>query len=265
MLLSITVKFRDLIRHISAKYRILYTRITHNYVNLALSLLGWTSTRDVRQLYKDATGECGISAPGNVEAKAKSMEACGARFGCWLCPVVANDRSTEEMAKVHEWMEPLTEWRELQMKVYGDFKPIKPKGQSRADRSADLRKWEAINERAKQITKAGYNRAGKRMDDGKGTLTVEARKWLFERLVDTQNLVNRLRSYEGLAPISLISDEEVTRIFALWEEDERDYPHLLTNAAGHSIAKLLDLTEGIISGEEVAEFIARKKREKEAI
>jgi DNA sulfur modification protein DndC len=224
--------------------------------------LGWTSSAPVRTLYKEATGECGINNPQGVEAKAKSMEGCGARFGCWLCPVVMTDRSTEEMSKSHPWMEPLTEWRELQVKVYGAFKPAKPKGQSRADRSRVLRKWDAINEQVKLISKSGYNRAGKRMNDGQGTFTVEARKWLFERLIDTQNLVNRLRAYDGLTPISLISDEEVRLIIATWAEDERDYPHLVTNAAGKSIGKLLDLTEGIIAEELVDAYIARKAEDK---
>jgi DNA sulfur modification protein DndC len=220
--------------------------------------LGWTSTADVRRLYKEATGECGINNPKKVEAKAKEMEACGARFGCWLCPVVMTDRSTEEMSKTHPWMEPLTEWRETQVKVYGSYKPARPKGQSLKDRSLALRKAEAISEQIKLITKAGHNRAGKRMNDGQGTFTLEARKWLFERLVDTQNLVNRLRAYDGLAPIELISVEEVHAIMALWAEDERDYPHLLTNAAGKSIGKLADLVEGIIADELVEDYIARR-------
>jgi hypothetical protein len=102
------------------------------------------------------------------------------------------------------------------------------------------------------------------MNDGQGTFTVEARKWLFERLIDTQNLVNRLRAYDGLAPISLISDEEVRLIMATWEEDERDYPHLVTNAVGKPISKLLDLTEGIIAEELVADYVARREAEKAA-
>jgi DNA sulfur modification protein DndC len=164
------------------------------------------------------------------------------------------------MAKTHEWMEPLTEWRETQVKVYGAFKPARRPGMSRKERSAELRKWEAIGEQIKLITKSGYNRAGKRMKDGQGTFTLEARKWLFERLVDTQNLVNRLRKYEGLEPIELISGEEVRKIMELWAEDESDYPHLLKNAAGKSSGKLADLTEGIIADELVEEYIAERER-----
>lgn len=200
--------------------------------------LGWSSTLEVRNLYKEATGECGVSNPKGVESKAQAMEACGARFGCWLCPVIVSDRSTEEMSITHKWMRPLTEWRELQMKVYGQFKPIRPKWQSRKERSAELRKWEEINERVKIITKSGYNRAGKRMKDGQGTLTVEARRYLFDKLMETQDTVNRLRELDGLEPIKLISDEEITLIKANWQEDEVNYPYLITNAVGADITEL---------------------------
>src|SRR5690606_10114050 len=203
--------------------------------------LGWSSTLDVRNLYKEATGECGISNPKGVESRAQAMEACGARFGCWLCPVILSDRSTEEMSTTHKWMRPLTEWRELQMKVYGQFKPIRPEGQSRKERSAELRKWEKINERVKVITKSGYNRAGKRMKDGQGTLTVEARRYLFDKLIETQDTVNRLRELDGLEPIKLISDEEISIIKTTWEDDESNYPHLVTNAVGADIVELESL------------------------
>lgn len=206
--------------------------------------LGWTSTSEVRRLYREATGECGINNPQGVEAKAKNMEACGARFGCWLCPVVLNDRSTEEMSKTHEWMAPLTEWRVLQMKAYGEYKPPRKPGQSRKERSEELRRWEMINERVKIITKAGYNRAGKRMRDGQGTFTVEARKWLFERLMETQSIVNRIRKWSGLPPIELISEEEIRLIKKTWADDEANYPHLIRNALGIPITELDALIGG---------------------
>ena len=211
---------------------------------LSENKLGWTTTAEVRRLYKEATGECGINNPQGVEAKAKNMEVCGARFGCWLCPVVLNDRSTEEMSKTHAWMEPLTEWRVLQLKAYGVYKPPRPKGQSRKERSAELRRWEAISDRIKLITKSGYNRAGKRMKDGQGTFTVEARKWLFDRLMETQKYVNRMRKMEGLEPLELISDEEIRIIRETWADDEANYPHLITNAAGIPISELDALIDG---------------------
>ena len=231
---------------------------------LSQGSLGWTTTGEVRRIYKGATGECGVNNPRGVENIAAKAEACGARFGCWLCPVVANDRSTEEMTKYHAWLEPLTHYRELQAKVYGDFKPIKPEGQSRAHRSADLRKWEAINEQIRLITKCGHNRAGKRMKDGQGTFTVEARRYLFEELMATQKLVNRLRQYEGLPAMSLIDGEEVVLIKKLWANDEANTPHVVTNALGRSINDLPDLVDGKISDKLVAEYVERREKSKKA-
>lgn len=228
---------------------------------LSQGSLGWTTTAEVRRIYKEATGECGVNNPRAVENIAAKAEACGARFGCWLCPVVANDRSTEEMTKYHAWMEPLTYYRELQAKVYGDYKPVKPEGQSRANRSAELRRWEAINEQVRLITKSGYNRAGKRMRDDQGTFTVEARRYLFDELMATQKLVNRLRKYEGLPPMSLIDDEEIALIQKLWAEDEANTPHVLTNATGRRIADLPNLIDGKISEDLVVDYMERREAE----
>src|SRR5690606_20061864 len=72
--------------------------------------LGWSSTHKVRTLYRDATGECGFTNPRKTEKKATILESCGARFGCWTCPVILKDKSTEEMAKSHPWQQPLSEW-----------------------------------------------------------------------------------------------------------------------------------------------------------
>lgn len=230
---------------------------------LSQGSLGWTDTTEVRRIYKEATGECGVNNPKAVENIAAKAEACGARFGCWLCPVVANDRSTEEMTKYHSWLEPLTEYRELQAKVYGEYKPIKQKGQKRAQRSAELRKWEAINEQVKLITKSGYNRKGARMKDGQGTFTLEARRYLFERLIETQTMVNRLRKYEGLPPMSIIGADEIALIKRIWSEDEANAPHILTNALGIDISTIDDLVDGKISDDLVAEYIERRKALKE--
>lgn len=226
--------------------------------------LGWTTSRDVRDLYKEATGECGVNNPVGLENKLRvaNAEACGARFGCWLCPVIATDRSTEEMSKYHGWLEPLADYRAMQLKVYGQYKPQKPEGQSRKDRSAALRRWEAINEQVARITKCGYNRAGKRMKNGQGTFTVEARKYLFNYLMDVERLVNRLRDMERLPPMELITEEEKNLIYGLWAEDYADYPHTVTNAEGISINALDDLVDGRIDESLVADYIARREANK---
>lgn len=210
--------------------------------------LPWSSTHMVRKLYRDATGECGFTNPKKTEKKSSTLESCGARFGCWTCPVILKDRSTEEMSKNNSWMKPLSEFRMMQLRVMGDYKPTRPKNQSRKDRSKILRAFEGINNQIKQVTKSGYKMNGKRMIDKKGkerddqgTVTIEARKFLFEELMKTQSEVNELRLSSGINPIELISEEEVKMIKKRWQEDEIEKPWLITNAQGINIKKLEEL------------------------
>lgn len=200
--------------------------------------ISWGSTLSVRTIYKDATGECGFSNPVGVESK--SVEVCGARHGCWNCPVIMKDRSTEKMSEKHEWLEPLTEWRSTMIKVYGNYQPNKPKDQPRKERSATLKDQKEKNEWIKLITKSGFNRKGKRMENGQGCLTIEARKFLYDQLLETEKLVNRLRGYSKLDPISLLSEEEKGIIQKQWEMDYENAKHLITNPLEIGITKLVE-------------------------
>lgn len=207
----------------------------------------WSSTHSVRTLYRDATGECGFTNPKRTEMKSSILESCGARFGCWTCPVILKDKSTEEMAKRgNEWMKPLSEWRFLQLKVMGDYKPDRPEGQRKKDRSRVLRVWEEAGREIKRITKSGYNMKGDRMIDKKtgqprddwGTLTVEARKYLYNHLLATEIKMNKLRQEQGLEPLKLISEEEKRMIKERWKEDEEKRPWLKTNVNNIPIEKI---------------------------
>jgi DNA sulfur modification protein DndC len=216
--------------HVSLKGRNTFNPIVNWTIEdvwkyLEMEGLAWGSTLSVRTIYKDATGECGFTNPEETEKK--SVEVCGARHGCWLCPVVLKDRSTEKMSEKHEWLEPLTEWRVTQLRVYGaDKHSIK----AFKDRNAEIKKW----------TKAGYNRKGAKMEEGQGSLTVFARKYLLDRLLETQDIVNRIRKLSDLEDIQLISDEEVNLIKSLWNEDiqERGY---LTGLPLDEIESLLEV------------------------
>ena len=226
--------------------------------------LGWSSTHKVRTLYREATGECGFTNPKKTEAKATVSESCGARFGCWNCPVILKDKSTEEMSKANPWMKPLLEWRMLQLKVMGDYKPDRPEGQRKKVRSKVLRVWERIGGEIKFVTKSGHKMDGKRMIDRKtgeirddqGTLTIEARKYLLESLLKTQEEVNELREEHGLAPISLISDEEIAMIHERWEEDRKERPWLITNVRGLPISRIDEL---VAEGERETDEITRQQ------
>jgi DNA sulfur modification protein DndC len=191
---------------------------------LEMEGLPWGSTLSVRTIYKDATGECGFTNPEEVGKK--SVEVCGARHGCWLCPVVLKDRSTEKMSEKHEWLEPLTEWRVTQLRVYG------------ADNHS-RKAFKDRNNEIKKVTKAGYNRKGLKMEEGQGTLTVNARKYLLNELLETESIVNRIRKLSNLEPITLVSTEEIELIKQLWELDIAEKPHLI----GESMNGILQLLE----------------------
>lgn len=209
--------------------------------------LQWSTTHDVRRLYRDATGECGFSNPKGTEVKASQSETCGARFGCWTCPVILKDRSTEEMSKNNEWMKPLSDFRTMQLKVMGDFIPNKPINQNRKARSYVLTEAKRIGKEIKKITKSGHKRNGKRYIDNhgvihndKGTFTVEGRKFLFNELIKTQEEVNKLRLNSGLKEIELISEDEISMIKDMWKLDEKHSEWLITNVNDIPISKLTE-------------------------
>lgn len=189
---------------------------------LEMEGLSWGSTLSVRTIYKDATGECGFTNPEG----AASVEVCGARHGCWLCPVILKDRSTEKMSEKHSWLEPLTEWRMAQLKVYGTYK-------------RGSKKQNEINAKIRAITKAGFGRNGKKMEVGQGTLTVHARKYLMAKLFETETMVNRMREWDRLEPIRLISEEEVSLIMKLQNDDVMDRAFLV----GQPLDPILELIE----------------------
>jgi DNA sulfur modification protein DndC len=70
----------------------------------------------LRDLYKDASGEC----PLVIDT---STPSCGqSRFGCWTCTVVTTDTSMEgfvETGGQYEWMKPLLDFRN-KLKAYRD-------------------------------------------------------------------------------------------------------------------------------------------------
>jgi DNA sulfur modification protein DndC len=171
---------------------------------ILLNRLPWGESEPIRNLYKDATGECALINPDGAQ---RTSKFCGARFGCWTCPPITKDKSTENMANVYEWMKPLTEWRKLLKDVH--------------------------NPKINPQFRSGYRRNKTPMGPGKGCLAISARKFLLEHLLQTQADVNRLRELDAnplhRAPIQLISPEEVELIHQHWVEDETERPWLIDN------------------------------------
>ena len=162
------------------------------------SPLPWGSSLELRRLYREATGECGLLNPHGAT---KGRHACGARFGCWVCPPVQRDKSTENMALVHQWMLPLTEFR----------KELK----------------EAWDGKKHPENRSGFMRNKKRLKPGQGCILIPVRKRMLERLLQVEEEVNELRAQDGLEWLKLISDEEVQMIREQWAEDERERPWLI--------------------------------------
>ncbi|KEO80869.1 phosphoadenosine phosphosulfate reductase family protein [Tumebacillus flagellatus] len=200
--------------------------------------LPWGSSQSILQIYKEATGECGFRNPKGTE-KSK-VDACGARFGCWICPVVQQDKSTEYLSRSHDWLEPLTEWRELHMIVYGHNEPPRKPGETDVERAKTKRLWERINERVKLLTKAGFMRNMKQLDEGSGCLIIEARKFLLDKLLDAEQRMNKLRAAAGLPPSELIEADEVKEILAQHVEDARERPFLTKGIPPAEIGKRID-------------------------
>lgn len=204
----------------------------------------WSSTEAVKTLYKDATGECGFRNPrgANDPGETSMVKACGARFGCWTCPPIDNDKSTEKMSETRRWMVPLTRWRELLKKTYGVWNPptiplkgLKGEERKKAQEYNKQIKAQAAEENRRQrlLNKSGYRRNPDAngnpvyLKPGDGTLRISARKMLFEELMKTQDEVNLLRALEGLDPIELIHQDEIDAIKRQWKEDEEKRPWLL--------------------------------------
>ncbi|MEF3312569.1 phosphoadenosine phosphosulfate reductase family protein [Paenibacillus sp. GYB004] len=169
-----------------------------------LNPLPWGSSEEIRKLYKDATGECALINPNGAQ---KTAKFCGARFGCWVCPPITKDKSTENMAKIYDWMKPLTEWRQLLKDVH--------------------------NPKKNPQFRSGYRRNRTPMGYGKGCLAISARRYLLETLIQTQEDVNRLRVMDSnplhRAPIELINSYEIGLIRKHWEEDAKERPWLIDN------------------------------------
>lgn len=155
----------------------------------------WGDAEKLSQLYKDATGECGVRKRQAGRGE-KVDDPCGARTGCIICPVVTIDKSSQEFAKHHPELQPYVELRNTIIAMYKDPR-----------------------------NKAGRMRDGTVLEYGKGTFTVKARMKLY-RIVkkaeeDHKFLCDRL----GVKPQFLIYSEELDKLIqSQWEHDLKECP-----------------------------------------
>ncbi|MCX7570374.1 phosphoadenosine phosphosulfate reductase family protein [Tumebacillus sp. DT12] len=151
----------------------------------------WGSSIELRMIYREGTGECGILNPYGAT---KGRHACGTRFGCWICLPITVDKSLDNMSDSHPWMLPLANFRS-EMKKLWDSK-VSPQNRT------------------------GFMRNRKRLGYGQGCVSLPTRKYMLDRLLATQEEVNELRAQEDLEPIVLISLKELNLIRKQWAEDE---------------------------------------------
>ncbi|MEF3695697.1 DNA phosphorothioation system sulfurtransferase DndC [Desulfolutivibrio sp.] len=143
---------------------------------------------ELLELYKDATldRECPLVVD-------KSTPSCGAsRFGCWVCTLVARDKSMEAMIAndpQNEWLKPLTTFRDL-LDVNND------------DHLRDFRRMSG----RVQLHKDGPIH---------GPYLQHVRENFLRKLLQTQEQL-RSNAPEGYHDIELISQEELKTIRRIW-------------------------------------------------
>lgn len=156
----------------------------------------WGSAEKLSQLYKDATGECGLHKKAGRNEK--TDDPCGARTGCIICPVVTIDKSSQEFAKTHPWLQPYVELRNIIIDMYKD-----------------------------ERNKSGTMRNGQQLGYGKGTFTIKARMKLYEIIKQAEADNEKLALMHGVEPQKLIYSEELDNlIIKQWEEDHIECPWL---------------------------------------
>jgi len=145
---------------------------------LSLQKAPWGSHKDVLTLYQKGSGEVDCNVALNPDAP-----SCGkTRFGCWVCSVVKQDKSMENMLESEEWMRPLNEFRDL-----------------------------IIEYRNNSSKRSKRRRNGEK---GVGPYTLQARRELFEKLLQIEQKIKT-----HLNGKKLLLDEEIIQIQKEWQKD----------------------------------------------
>lgn len=150
------------------------------WLYLTLSETPWGGDNErLAKLYKQANGECPLVMD-------KSGPTCGgSRFGCWTCTVIKSDKSMKGFVENgDEWMNPLLDFRNWLAEMRNDARHRRP-----------------------------HRRNGQ---PGLGPFTLEARRVIFQRLIEAEELV---RVYPQGARVRLIEEREKILIDKLWRED----------------------------------------------
>lgn len=143
--------------------------------------------RDLIQLYRDAEGgECPVVLSKD---EAPGCGTSNSRFGCWTCTVVEKDKSLQgfvDMGNHH--FSALIEFRQWLKDIRND-----PRYRSVERRNGEI----------------SFNARGEQIQHIPGPFTIQARKMILDRLLQTQG------EYGG----QLILPEEIELIHAAWAEE----------------------------------------------
>jgi len=171
----------------------IYRPIVHLTVDDVWETLGsreppWGGThRDLIQLYRDAEGgECPVVLSKD---EAPGCGTSNSRFGCWTCTVVEKDKSLQGFVDVgNHHFSVLIEFRQWLKDIRND-----PRYRSVERRNGEI----------------SFNARGEQIQHIPGPFTIQARKMILDRLLQTQE------EYGD----QLISSEEIELIHATWAEE----------------------------------------------
>lgn len=143
-------------------------------------------TSRIVELYTDAdSGECPFAG---VSSKSEQTQTCGkSRFGCWICPVVKEDKSLNGFIRSgHRELIPLAEFRKWLMSIrdIGEYRDKKKRDGS-----------------------VYYTKDG---EMGYGPFSWEARQMILRKLLQLQKQAgHNLITFEELKAIDKIWDDEL--------------------------------------------------------
>ena len=138
----------------------------------------------LKKLYKDASGECPLVADSVKDG------CSSARFGCFVCAMVKEDKSLANFIKKegNEWMRPLYEFRRFIIELAG---------------TPDMREPFMYDRKTGRILK----------ENTKGAFTKQARRLLFEELLKLRSVIAHTKPDTDF---DVVTDEEINQIKAYW-------------------------------------------------
>lgn len=168
---------------------------------------------ELHGLYQNSSGgECPLIVDKEIKESAGS---CGnSRFGCWTCTVVKEDKAVNGFIESgEEWLRPLAEYRKW---------------------LSDIRDNREMREKRRMNGSIYFVGQGEDKELGLGPFTLEARKEILRKLLETQAAVQN--PYDP--DYELITVEELKHIRKLWI-DEGDWfdslPKIYFDVMGHDL------------------------------